>query len=377
MIFSVSLPVKFHHLEAAAMSFKEYDSHPSFFDLEVKRSFGQASTQQFLLEVDKSINWEPLAKIVTDNYPVGQSEYGNRAYPPLMLLKALLLQKWFGIKSDPELENQINDRFSFKAFIGLPFSDHSPDHSIICRFRERIGKEGLEEVHHELLEQFSGLGFSIESGMAVDARIIKSVNRPVSDNKLKELRENRKRRAVIRKKTQRAMRYERDLDSNWTVKNKKSFFGMKEHAAVDVKSGLVLSTCVSKASEHDTNYFTYVVTKSLHGKGTPKNVYADKGYCSEANRDFLSMNNMGDGIMRKNQINAQLTEFEIERNKSISKVRYKIEQYFGITEKYHGAGKARFTTIIKENWDHLCGAMAFNIKRVVLSARTQEAMVTT
>ena len=66
------------------MSFKEYISHPSFFDLEVKRSFGQARTQQFLLEVDKSVNWAPLAKIVTDNYPVGQSEYGNKAYPPLM-----------------------------------------------------------------------------------------------------------------------------------------------------------------------------------------------------------------------------------------------------------------------------------------------------
>ena len=67
-------------------------------------------------------------------------------------------------------------------------------------------------------------------------------------------------------------------------------------------------------------------------------------------------------------------EFEIQRNKIISKVRYKIEQYFGITEKYHGAGKARFTTIIKENWDHLCGAVAFNIKRVTLARRKQEIM---
>jgi len=41
----------------------------------------------------------------------------------------------------------------------------------------------------------------------------------------------------------------------------------------------------------------------------------------------------GDGIMRKKQINASLTENEIKRNKKISKVRYKIEQYFGITEK--------------------------------------------
>ena len=33
------------------------------------------------------------------------------------------------------------------------------------------------------------------------------------------------------------------------------FYGMKEHAAIDVESGLILSTYMSKASEHDTNYF--------------------------------------------------------------------------------------------------------------------------
>jgi IS5 family transposase len=89
------------------------------------------------------------------------------------------------------------------------------------------------------------------------------------------------------------------------------------------------------------------------------------------------MNGIDDGIMRKSQINASLTEMEIERNKVISRVRYKIEQYFGITHKYHGAGKARFTTLLKENWDHLCGAMAFNIKRVILSLRKQQMMTTT
>ena len=95
------------------------------------------------------------------------------------------------------------------------------------------------------------------------------------------------------------------------------------------------------------------------------------------NRDFLHMNGIDDGIMRKNQINAALTEKEIQRNKEISKIRYKIEQYFGITYKYYGAGKARFTTIIKENWDHLCGAMAFNIKRVILNLRKREMVTAT
>jgi len=40
-------------------------------------------------------------------YDVGKSKEGADAYPPLMLLKWLLLQKWFHIPSDPELEDQI------------------------------------------------------------------------------------------------------------------------------------------------------------------------------------------------------------------------------------------------------------------------------
>lgn len=78
--------------------------------------------------------------------------------------------------------------------------------------------------------------------------------------------------------------------------------------------------------------------------------------------------------MRKNQVNTSLTEEEIKRNKKISKVRYKMEQYFGITSKYHGDGRAQFTTIIKEIWDHLSGAMAFNIKRAVLAKRREALM---
>ena len=115
--FQYNFPIKFSHLKETGMSFKEYDSHPSFFDLEVKQSFGNSRTQQFLSEVQEAINWKPVSAMLTESCPVGKSEVGNKAYPPLMLMKALLLQKWFGIKSDPELENQINDRLSI-----IPFS---------------------------------------------------------------------------------------------------------------------------------------------------------------------------------------------------------------------------------------------------------------
>ena len=343
------------------MGFKEYEKNVSFLDMELSKILGTSRTQRVLKEIHDHIMWEPLERILLADYPVGKSPVGNAAYPPLMLLKAVLLQKWFGIRSDPELENQINDRVSFKVFMGLPFGDPSPDHSVISRFRDRVGGTVMERVHAEILGQLSEKGFSIDAGLAVDARLVRSVSTPVSRDKLEEKkleREQRKQDPGIN-----PIKFCRDLESDWTRRKDVPFYGMKEHASIDVESGLVLSTLLSPASEHDTNYFQYVVVKGIHTKTLPPKVYADKGYHGHANREFLHINDMADGIMRKDERNAVLTEYEIERNKMISKVRYKIEQYFGITALHQGAGRARFTTLARQRWDRLCHAMAFDIRR--------------
>ena len=120
------------------MGVKEYERNMSFLDLELSKTLGSSRTQKLLREINDYVRWEPIDRILMDVYPVGKAAVGNSAYPPVMLLKALLLQKWFGIRSDPELENQINDRLSFKMFIGLPFGDPSPDHSVISRVRVRV-----------------------------------------------------------------------------------------------------------------------------------------------------------------------------------------------------------------------------------------------
>ncbi len=133
------------------MGFKEYEKNMSFLDMELSKTLGTSRTQRVLREIHDHIRWEPLERLLLAEYPVGKSPVGNAAYPPLMLLKAVLLQKWFGIRSDPELENQINDRVSFKVFMGLPLGDPSPDHSVISRFRDRVGSRVMERVHTEIL----------------------------------------------------------------------------------------------------------------------------------------------------------------------------------------------------------------------------------
>jgi hypothetical protein len=80
------------------MAFKEYDTKPTFLDIILQRSFGHSQSQQFLTEVNEPIYWDTLEKLVTEHYPVGQSDYGNKAYPPLMLLKALFNRNILGLK---------------------------------------------------------------------------------------------------------------------------------------------------------------------------------------------------------------------------------------------------------------------------------------
>ena len=38
---------------------------------------------------------------------------------PVLMVKLLVLQAWYGL-SDPELERQVNDRISFRHFLGQP-----------------------------------------------------------------------------------------------------------------------------------------------------------------------------------------------------------------------------------------------------------------
>ena len=115
--------------------------------------------------------------------------------------------------------------------------------------------------------------------------------------------------------------------------------------------------------DHDSKYLPYLAIASCHTKDPIKKIYADKGYYGEPNRFFLSLNEIADGIMRKDTMTAKLTELEIERNRQISKKRYVVEQYFGLSHLHDGAYRARFTTIVKNIWDAMCRQMAFNIFR--------------
>ena len=144
------------------MSFKKKSKQMTFADLEsFENNFFTNIRLKRLTEIDNSIDWRPIKKLFDSSYDPGKNKLGQPAYPPLMLFKCLLLQKWFRIDSDPELESQINDSRAFRVFLDLPSNEASPDHSTFSRFRGRLSKGLFEAITQNILNQFSSEGIKI------------------------------------------------------------------------------------------------------------------------------------------------------------------------------------------------------------------------
>ena len=122
------------------------------------------------------------------------------------------------IDSDPELESQINYSRAFHKFLGLPSDIPSPDHSTFSRFRRRLSKGQFETITSNILNQFASEGIIINEGIAIDARIVKSASKPLSNKKLDKLKTERSAPGG-HDNTGKPRRFSRDLESNWTIKN--------------------------------------------------------------------------------------------------------------------------------------------------------------
>ena len=92
------------------MGYKQMDNNLTFTDLSLFNSMEHNRSIKRMEKINAIINWPRIESLLLKHYTVGKSAEGADAYPPLLLLKCFLIQQWFHIDFDPELETQINDR---------------------------------------------------------------------------------------------------------------------------------------------------------------------------------------------------------------------------------------------------------------------------
>ena len=80
-----------------------------------------------------------------------------KGYGLLKLFKCLLLQFMENL-SDKELEAFIQENNAAKFFCGFELKDKTPDHTVFCKARSRIGTSLLSKIFTDLRRQLKSVG---------------------------------------------------------------------------------------------------------------------------------------------------------------------------------------------------------------------------
>jgi transposase, IS5 family len=311
----------------------------------MRRDVGQGSFAEALVvgggnarleRIAGLLDWVALERLLDGVYA---SPTGRPSYPPLVLLKVLLLESWYGL-SDPAMEEALGDRLSFRRFVGLGLDERVPDYSTISRFRSLLAERGLAEaVFAAVAGQLDGLGVTIRAGTLIDATVIASA-------------------AAEPRRQKGGGRAAADPDARW-VKNAsgQARFGYKLHAAVDLGTGIVRRAIVTPANVADVDQGHHLVC------GDEGAVYADKGYVGPRLRERLARQGIRNRVQQKAGTGRPLTPRETWRNILIGRRRGRIEAVFGALKRSYGLARMRLTRLARATAHTLLTLTAWNLAR--------------
>jgi len=287
----------------------------------------------FLERLERTVDWKPIETALHAMYP---ATTGRPPCPPLVLFKMSVLQHCYGL-SDPQCEELVGDRLSWRCFVGLNLQDAVPDETTLVRFRARLMEHGL---HRKLLQlvnkQLEARGLILKTCTLVDATLIEAARR------------------APRKEDHSGGG---DSDAGFTVKRKKPHYGYKAHVSVDQQHTLIRAVELTPANVHDSRGFDAVVC------GDENKISADKAYWSRARAQWCAQRGIINGIMRKGGRGPKLPAETIRLNQALSRLRSGIEKVFGWWKRCTGYRRVRYVGREPNRLELEFKSICWNLKR--------------
>ena len=273
-----------------------------------------------LARLDDVIDWRifaPVCARLPKAEPKGPG--GRPPFDPRMMFKALVIQNLYQL-SDEQLEFQITDRLSFKAFLGLTQADKSPDEKTFWAFRDSLTSHKLIEPLFELFHAaLQSQGMFARKGQMVDATFVEV---PRQRNSRED---NAKIKAGAMPESWRGQSEkvrQKDVDARWTIKNGQRYYGYKNHVKVDSRSKLIEDFAVTPASVHDSQ-----VLEKLIAKGDPT-TYVDSAYTGAECEAIFEARAVEARPIERAYRNKPLNGRQKRTNKARSKIRVRVEHVF-------------------------------------------------
>jgi len=299
--------------------------------------------------VPKNHNYRKFAEIwsfkhVEKRLKKLEKDNPNKGHGLLRLFKCLLLQ-FMENYSDRELERFIQENTAARWFCGFNLRDNTPDHTVFCQLRKKIGTNVLSKIFTDLRDQLKQQGLMSEVFTFVDATHL------IAKANLWKERDKAIAEKYEKLNNENISRFSTDPQAKIGCKGKdKYWYGYKQHTSVDMQSGLINKVAVTPANVTDASGLKHVCPS----QGA---TYLDKGYCVSPAPRIAKIKGVHLAAIEKNSMKSK----NKDRDRWYSSLRSPYERVFSQRER-----RVRYRGIAKNQFAAFMQAICFNLKRIAI-----------
>jgi transposase len=305
------------------------------------------------------------------------SPMGRPSIPPEKLLRAMLLQAFYSIRSERQLMERLEFDLLFRWFVGLGVDDAAWDHSTFSKNRERL-LEG--DVAAKLLSAvlaqprvkrlLSTDHFSVDGTLIEAWASMKSFKPKDGDGPPRQGgRRNREADFHGQKRSNETHASTTDPEARLYRKGqgKEAKLCFMGHALMENRNGLVVDACLTQADGHAERIAALAMIEPRADRPQVITLGADKAYDAE---DFVNE-------LRSMKVTPHVAQNTSGRSSAIDgrttryagyalsqRIRKRIEEAFGWMKTIAGQQKTKFRGLERVGWAFAFAAAAYNLARL-------------
>ena len=318
---------------------------------------------------------EALA-VLSGEFSALYGRMGRPSIPPEKLLRAMLLQAFYSIRSERQLMERLEFDLLFRWFVGLGVDDAVWDHSTFSKNRDRL-LEG--DVAAKLLsavlaqprvkrllstDHFSVDGTLVEAWASMKSFRPKDGEPPApcgGRNCEKDFHGQKRSNETHASTTDPEARLYRKGPGK---EAKLCFMG---HALMENRNGLVVDACLTEANGHAERIAALHMIEPRADRPRPITLGADKAYDAEDFVNELRSMNATPHVAQNTSGRSSAIDGRTTRHPGYAvsqRIRKRIEEAFGWIKMVAGQERTKFRGCERVGWTFTLTAAAYNLARL-------------
>jgi transposase len=311
-------------------------------------------------------------------FAVLYSRIGRPSIPPEKLLRAMLLQAFYSIRSERQLMERLEYDLLFRWFVGIGVDDAAWDHSVFSKNRDRL-LEGDIAVKFmaavlgqpRVKQLLSTEHFSVDGTLIEAWASMKTVKPRDGSDGPPTAGGGRNREADFHgaKRSNATHGSSTDADARLYKKGqgKEAKLCFMGHGLMENRHGLLVDACLTHADGHAERVAALHMIEPYADRPQAITLGADKGYDAEDFVNELRSMRVTPHVAQNTNGRRSAVDGRTARHGGYAvslRIRKRIEESFGWIKTIAGQRKTRFRGLERVGWAFTLCAAAYNLVRL-------------